>query len=248
MDFYLLSALSIGFFGSFHCAGMCGPLALALPTPGTTNQSLLAGRLLYNFGRTVTYFILGLIAGIIGHTFSIKGLQSDISIVAGILIIIVVLFSNDSVLKRVNSNLVGASYQVKKKLGFLLKQHSYSSLFFVGLLNGILPCGFVYLAMAAAVSSGSIINGGLYMFLFGLGTLPMMLLISLSGSIISIKARTFVNRLSPVIAIGLALFLIHRGTSLRNEEDDCCKKHKISHIGSLLNNKQTAKQISFNHK
>jgi hypothetical protein len=232
MDIYLISALSVGFFGSFHCAGMCGPLALALPTPGNSNQSLLAGRLLYNFGRTVTYFILGLIAGIIGHTFSIKGLQSDISIVAGVLIILVVLFSNDSILKKINGNLVGASYHVKKKLGFLLKQHSYSSLFFVGLLNGILPCGFVYLAMAAAVSSGSIINGGLYMFLFGLGTLPMMLLISLSGSIISIKARTFVNKLSPVIAIALALFLIHRGTILRNEEDDCCKKHKISHYDS----------------
>lgn len=230
MDFYLFSALSVGFLGSFHCAGMCGPLALALPTPGATNQSLLVGRLLYNLGRTVTYFILGLIAGIIGHTFSIKGLQSDISIVSGALIILVVLFSNEAILKRINSNLVGASFHVKKKLGFLLKKHSYSSLFFVGLLNGILPCGFVYLALAGAVTSGSIINGGLYMFLFGLGTLPMMLLISLSGSIISIKARSFVNRLSPIIAIALALFLIHRGTSLRNEEDDCCKKKKSSKI------------------
>lgn len=111
-----------------------------------------------------------------------------------------------------------------------MKRHSAGSLFLIGLLNGILPCGFVYLALAGAATTQGPTEGALYMFLFGVGTIPLMLVIALSGSFISIKARNFINKLSPVIAIGLAIFLIHRGTMMKESDHACCKpRHSISY-------------------
>ena len=72
MDLIYWTALSVGFLGSFHCAGMCGPLALALPGSNGSMLSLVGGRLTYNLGRVVTYSILGLIAGLLGHKFSLS--------------------------------------------------------------------------------------------------------------------------------------------------------------------------------
>ncbi|MFN8152957.1 MAG: sulfite exporter TauE/SafE family protein [Bacteroidia bacterium] len=225
MDLIYWTALSVGFLGSFHCAGMCGPLALALPGSNGSMLSLVSGRLTYNLGRVVTYSILGLIAGLLGHTFSIRGWQSDLSILSGILIILFVLFSNKKVLQFINSHLVGISYFFKQKFGLLMKRHSAGSLFLIGLLNGILPCGFVYLALAGAATTGGFMEGATYMFLFGTGTIPMMMMIALSGSFISLKARNIINKLSPVIAIALAIFLIHRGSMMKESDHACCKPH-----------------------
>lgn len=233
MDFFFWTALSVGFLGSFHCAGMCGPLAMALPGAAGRLGPLLTGRLAYNFGRVVTYSILGTGAGLLGHTFSLRGWQSDLSIISGIFIILVVLFSNKKILNLINSKLVGTSFFLKKKLGNLLKRHTYGSLFAIGLLNGILPCGFVYLALAGAATTQGPGEGTLYMFLFGLGTIPLMLTMALSGSFISLKARNMVNRFTPVIALALALFLIQRGQLMKANAHDCCRPdHQLSSVHS----------------
>lgn len=234
MDLIYWTAISVGFLGSFHCAGMCGPLALALPGGNGSMLSLIGGKLAYNFGRLITYSILGLIAGILGHSFSIRGWQSDLSILSGIIILLFVLFSNKKVLNFINSKLVGVSFFFKQKFGILMKNHSVGSLFTIGLLNGILPCGFVYLALAGAATTQSPLEGATYMFLFGLGTVPIMLTIALSGTFISIKARNFINKLSPVIAIALAIFLIHRGTMMKESDHACCKpRHSISYHATV---------------
>jgi sulfite exporter TauE/SafE len=230
MELIFWTALSVGFLGSFHCAGMCGPIALALPGSNGSMLSLLTGRLAYNLGRGVTYSLLGIIVGLLGHSFSIRGWQSDLSIFSGVLIILFVLISNKRFLSFLNGKLVGVSFFFKQKLGILMKRHSVGSLFAVGLLNGILPCGFVYLALAGAATTKGPMEGAVYMFLFGIGTLPIMLILALSGSFISLKARNFINKLSPVIAIALAIFLIHRGNMMKESEHACCKpKHQISY-------------------
>lgn len=229
MELLFWTALSVGFLGSFHCAGMCGPIALALPAGNGSVLSLLTGRLAYNVGRLVTYSTLGSFAGLLGHTFSIRGWQSDLSIFSGVLIILFVLFSNKKVLSFINSKLVGVSFFFKQKLGVLLKRHSNGSLFTVGILNGILPCGFVYLALAGAATTHGPAEGAAYMLLFGVGTIPIMMVLALSGSFISLKARNVINKLSPVIAIALAIFLIHRGSMMKESEHACCKpSHQIS--------------------
>lgn len=230
MELIYWTALSVGFLGSFHCIGMCGPIALALPGANGSMLTLLAGRFAYNFGRVVTYSILGTIAGLLGRTFSIRGWQSDLSIFSGVMIILFVLFSNKKVLSFINSKLVVISFFFKQKLGGLLKKHSNSALFAVGALNGILPCGFVYLAMAGATTTNGPAEGALYMLLFGFGTIPVMMLLALSGSFISVKARNFINKLTPVIAIALAIFLIHRGSMMKESEHACCKpSHHVSY-------------------
>lgn len=227
MNILFWSALSLGFLGSFHCVGMCGPIALALPTANVGSGSLLLGRFLYNLGRITTYTILGLIAGLIGKTFSFIGLQNNLSIIIGILIIIFVLFSNDSLGRFFNERLVKISSILKKQFRKLFRHHSYSSLFLVGLTNGLLPCGFVYLAIAGAIATSKPINAALYMALFGAGTFPFMFILSFTGSFIGNNARTWVNRLSPIIAISLALLLIQRGTSQQLELHKNCGLEKI---------------------
>lgn len=221
------TALSVGFLGSFHCAGMCGPIAIALPATSDNFIRSLTGKLLYNLGRVLTYSILGSVAGLIGRTFSVRGLQSNISILSGILILVVVLLMNKTFVSKISSKLVHISFVFKNAFRHLLKKKGYTALFSTGIVNGILPCGFVYLALAGAATMKGPLHGAMYMMFFGLGTLPMMLFISLSGSIIGISARKWINQLSPYIAIAMAVFLINRGIRMRQDEHSCCSpKHK----------------------
>jgi sulfite exporter TauE/SafE len=173
------------------------------------------------------YMLLGVIAGLIGISFQLKGLQSDLSIFSGILIILVVLFLNDKLLSKVNGRLVKMSFRIKSVIGNYIKKKSFTAMFVVGLANGILPCGFVYLAMAGAISYGGITNAALYMLLFGLGTLPLMYIVAVSQNIFSPKLKLSINKLSPLIAIALALFLIHRGSVMKSGDGDCCKHERV---------------------
>jgi sulfite exporter TauE/SafE len=226
MNYYLISALSLGFLGSFHCLGMCGPIALSLPVVDGDARHFYLGRLMYQLGRVTMYMLLGVIAGLIGISFQLKGLQSDLSIFSGILIILVVLFLNDKLLSKVNGRLVKMSFRIKSVIGNYIKKKSFTAMYVVGLANGILPCGFVYLAMAGAISFGGITNAALYMFLFGLGTLPLMYIVAVSQNIFSPKVKLSINKLSPFIAIALALFLIHRGSTMKSVDGDCCKHER----------------------
>ncbi len=91
---------------------------------------------------------------------------------------------------------------------------SFQSLFFIGMLNGLLPCGLVYMAIAGAIGTGGVAEGSLYMILFGLGTIPMLLSISLAGNIMSIAVRKRINKLIPVLVVIVGVLFILRGLSL----------------------------------
>ncbi len=211
----LLSALVLGLMGSFHCAGMCGPIAIALPLHGNTISQKIFGGTLYNLGRTITYGIMGAIFGLLGQGVEMLGFQQKISVLMGALMIISVLFP---VLFK-NKNNLGKSWSrfvghFKKAMGKMFSIRSFSSLFFIGLLNGLLPCGLVYMAIAGAVGTGNVTQGSLYMILFGLGTIPMMLTISLAGDIMSQAIRKKINKLIPVLVVVIGLLFILRGLSL----------------------------------
>ena len=211
----LLSALVLGLMGSFHCAGMCGPIAIALPLHGNTVSQKIFGGTLYNVGRTITYGIMGAIFGFLGQGVEMLGFQQKISVLMGALMIISVLFpalfKNKSKLGKSWSRFVG---KLKKTMGKLFSIRSFSSLFFIGILNGLLPCGLVYMAIAGAMGTGNVAQGSLYMILFGLGTIPMMLTISLAGNIMSQAIRNKINRLIPVLVVVVGLLFILRGLSL----------------------------------
>lgn len=211
----LWSAFLIGLFGSFHCIGMCGPIALALPVQKNNRLNLIVGRILYNIGRAITYAAIGLLFGLVGQSLSLAGLQQSVSIIAGVLILLMVLLpSKVSQKLYLLKSAYGFTNFHKRKFGTLLKKKSVTSTFLIGLLNGFLPCGLVYIAVAGAIASGSYFDGAVYMFVFGIGTLPIMLAVSLAGNFISLNVRKRINKLIPTFMIVLAFLFILRGMNL----------------------------------
>jgi len=201
--------------GSFHCAGMCGPIAIALPLHGNTVPQKIFGGTLYNIGRTITYGVMGALFGLLGQGISMIGFQQKISVIMGVIMIISVLFpalfKNQYRMDKSWFSLVG---KLKKSIGQMFSIRSFSSLFFIGLLNGLLPCGLVYIAIAGAIGTGDIAQGTFYMILFGLGTIPMMLTISLAGNMMGLALRNRINKLIPVLVVVVGLLFILRGLDL----------------------------------
>ena len=205
------TAFVLGLVGSLHCAGMCGPLALALPVSGRTGPAFAVGRLAYNFGRIVTYCLLGFVFGLFGKTLLLAGVQRWVSIALGVLLIAGLFASRKLALWRPVTILVD---KLKSRMAALLRQRSFASLATLGLLNGLLPCGLVYVACAGATATSGILNGMAYMAAFGAGTLPMMLAISLSGRIFPLAFRLKLRAAIPVSVFLLGALLILRGMSL----------------------------------
>lgn len=210
----LYTALGLGLLTGFHCVGMCGPIALVLPLNNRTWGTRILSALLYNIGRTLTYSAMGAVFGIIGAGFSLAGFQRWISILMGVFMIASIAFPKiNHVLYRGtgNSKFMGS---IKKQLAKYFQQASYKSLFITGLLNGLLPCGMVYMAIAGAIAVGSVSGSVVFMALFGLGTIPMMFLLSMIGNFASIKLKHFINKAIPYVVVIVGALFILRGLEL----------------------------------
>lgn len=233
---YLLAALSIGILGSFHCIGMCGPIALSIPVKRTSPFSFLLGSLIYNSGRIVTYAGMGMVFGSLGKGFALAGWQNILSVTLGILILTLLLLPKTSTLLN-----AGLTFRFLEKLKSgirnLFGSYILRSLFFIGILNGLLPCGLIYLAIAGALATGDVMNGMLFMAFFGLGTFPAMMAITAARDRISISIRDKIRKAVPVFVGIMALLLILRGMNLGipyvsptiktesgREQMQCCKK------------------------
>lgn len=194
---------------------MCGPIALALPLKSENWFTRVSGGLIYNAGRIITYMILGAIFGLLGKGLHMAGFQLWASIVIGILMIVMVVIP--LVFKKMPSlNNVFEGYSARLLGGFrnMFRKGGTNSLFGIGLLNGILPCGLVYVAIAGAINTGDVVSAMMYMALFGAGTIPVMLTVSLAGTMISLNLRIFINKLSPYVIVLLGVLFILRGLSL----------------------------------
>ncbi len=207
----LWTAFALGLVGSLHCAGMCGPLALALPQAGDRPAGYFAGRAAYNLGRVVTYCVLGLIFGLLGKTLLLAGVQRWLSISLGVVLLVGLFASRKLALWRPITVLVN---KLKSSMAALLQRRSVDALLVLGLLNGLLPCGLVYVACAGATATGDLFDGSLYMLAFGIGTVPMMLAISLSGKLVPFSLRLKLLKAVPVAVFLLASLLILRGMEL----------------------------------
>lgn len=209
MDF--LTAFILGLVGSLHCAGMCGPLALALPSSGHSTSSFVVGRLAYNLGRIATYCALGLVFGLIGRSLYLAGLQRWVSMVLGALLLAGLFGSRRLALWSPVTAFVNS---VKSRMSSLLHERTLIALAVLGLLNGLLPCGLVYVACAGATATHGIISGVGYMASFGAGTVPMLLAIGLGGRFVSVGLRLRLRKMIPISIVVLASLLILRGMSL----------------------------------
>ncbi|MEK6650673.1 MAG: sulfite exporter TauE/SafE family protein [Bacteroidota bacterium] len=211
----LLPAFMIGLLGSLHCVGMCGPLALALPIGVSSTSSFLIGRALYNLGRVATYAFMGVLAGLIGQKIVFYGFQQTVSIIAGALMIGAFAFPTliGSRLARL-SFLEGIGSSVQKAFSSLLQRRSVLTMFLIGIVNGLLPCGLVYVALAGSAMTGDPIEGALFATMFGLGTFPMMFVVSVIGKRVTPSVRQRIARVVPVFMIVLGTLFILRGMNL----------------------------------
>ncbi len=171
--------------------------------------------LLYHIGRLFTYSLIGLLFGFLGKGLYLAGFQQKLSILIGLLMILVILipvriFNQYNFSKPVYK----AIGLVKSKLGYQLKQKSNKAIFSIGFFNGFLPCGLVYMALFGAISTGDAFTGAFYMFLFGLGTIPMMTGAILLGNFLKVSVRNKIQKAIPIFVIIIGLLFIIRGLGL----------------------------------
>ncbi|MGF7080231.1 sulfite exporter TauE/SafE family protein [Mucilaginibacter sp. UYCu711] len=202
----------IGLFGSVHCIGMCGPLAFAIPTFHTRWWLIVADKLLYNSGRIITYSLLGLLIGLIGKQLWLLGLQQWVSILTGILVIMAAITRLLKIRLAHNSAFSDLFKPVNKILSYALRHKAGH--FIVGVLNGFLPCGFVYIALIGAVNTPSPLSAAMFMLFFGFGTFPLMLLATISSGFIGPLVRRRVNKAMPYLMICLGFWFVLRGMNL----------------------------------
>ena len=206
-------AFTLGLFGSLHCVGMCGPLAIAF---GRTEGGSLAANVYsgvsYNLGRTLTYGLLGLLFGTMGSFVVVADMQSIVSVLLGGLLLGAFLFSID-IDKQLNSLplLQRMFYRVRQHMSHMYDRAQDYPSAVLGMVNGLLPCGLVYLALAGALASGGVWQGMLFMILFGLGTLPMLLAVILGYEWVSPTIRFQFRKVLPYVTLSFGLFLIYRG-------------------------------------
>ncbi len=210
----IFSGLILGLATSFHCVGMCGPIALSLPLRGDTKWQKLLGGILYNLGRTVTYALMGVAFGMLGEGLSTLGFQKMVSIIAGTLMIATAFFPALFKSTSVDTGLFSFVNSVKGALKGLFSTQSIWGLFLIGLLNGLLPCGPLYFAVMVSAGTGSVVESSLFMILFGLGTIPLLLAVTVAGNFISVSLRNRINNFIPVIMVIMGLLFILRGLSL----------------------------------
>lgn len=210
MDLIVIgSALLLGLGSSLHCLGMCGPLVMAVPFP-RTNQTIVT-KTLYFFGKALMYGILGLLIAGLGMRTIWGGIQQYLSIVAGLIIILIALFPF-LIPHKVSSTWFMQSFQnVFKKIQ---ADPRWWHFFQLGMLNGLLPCGMVYMALTLSFASGTILNGFIAMIAFSIGTTPILWAVTLVRDKITPALRQKLKPITLLIAIIVGGLLILRGLNL----------------------------------
>jgi sulfite exporter TauE/SafE len=200
--------LLLGFAGSLHCAGMCSPLVMAV----TYNRKGFIHRVNYNAGRIFTYCIYGAFAVVLGSAFELAQYGEIISVALGVILLFVAISGlNVSFIPLISPTLSRLTRQLKLCFGYLLKIESPVSVFLLGMINGLLPCGLTFLALTYCFTLTGIEDGVSFMLLFGVGTLAVMLGFT---SLLIRMVRTYnlsIQKVNSVLILITAVLLIGRG-------------------------------------
>lgn len=211
----MIIPLLLGLLSSLHCVAMCGPIALALPVHqfSTTKKTLLI--VLYHLGRISVYTLVGVVFGTIGKGLFIAGFQQQTSIILGICLIISVLFLNEKRLQQSLLKFNSKGYmKFKSVFGAYLKKRTAFSLYVLGLLNGLLPCAMIYMALFGATATQGGVYGGLFMLWYGLGTIPLLTVLIWMSSWINKYFKNKLQKAVPVFLTFTGILLILRGLDL----------------------------------
>jgi len=218
-DFYLV--LALGFVSSLHCLQMCGPIVLTYSVSANSEagrRSLLGLHLAYNAGRTLTYMLLGAIAGFAGGTVGfvghLAGVENVAAIVSGCAMVLAGLVLFGLAPGRLGS-LAGRGFAMPARLlrpvGKLISSHAAGSKFALGLLMGFLPCGLVYAALMRALGAATATGGAMVLLAFGLGTSAALIAVGLGSSVVTRKLARWGTTISAVTVMVMGAILIYRG-------------------------------------
>ena len=208
----LWTAFILGLLGSWHCIGMCGPIALMIP--GAKGKNRFVAVSLYHAGKILSYLLLGSLFGLFSIFLSSLKIQSIISILGGVFILILALAP--FVLNYVERKGFKAFQRLinfKQKISSALNKNRLEFGFYIGFLNGFIPCGLVYIAAIGAMVQTSFVDSLLYMLMFGLGTLPLLASFQILAS--GLKNRPFfkMKQLRTAGFLFVGCFLIWKGVS-----------------------------------
>lgn len=211
----LWSAVILGMLGSFHCVGMCGPIAFMLPVDRTNSTKKVFQILTYHFGRILAYSTIGLVFGLVGKSLYIFGLQQQLSIGIGVLMIVVILMPT-RIFNKYNFSkpIYRLISKVKSAMGQAFKKKTADTFLTIGFLNGFLPCGLVYMAVFASLGMESAWKGSLYMGLFGIGTIPLMTSAIYLGKFLNNTVKQRIQKAIPVFVVVIGILFILRGLGL----------------------------------
>ena len=206
----------MGLIGSVHCIGMCGPLVMALPISQQTNFQKWQSILLYHAGKISSYTILGILLGLFGSQLPVYGVQENLSIVMGSIMLLYVVYVFVIKPKFISSFLqFNLLYTyIVKKMGQLFKRKNRAVFYLIGILNGLLPCGMIYVALTSALATQNILQGGLIMTFFGIGTMPALIMVAIGGQYFGINIRKKIQNLLPIFIFTVGVLLILRGMNL----------------------------------
>jgi sulfite exporter TauE/SafE len=215
----LLTIISIAFLGSFgHCIGMCGGIVVAYTTikiePSSSKVSKSIAHLLYSFGRVLTYTVLGAMFGALGGVATFSNYANGaLLIFAGIAMVLagLSLMGKIKFLTLIEHSF-SSSPLYKKAFKSVLNSKSNLSFFVLGMLNGLLPCGFVYFFAITAASTADPLYGALVMAIFGLSTIPAMFGLGFLTSLASAMSfRNMMMSLSSIAVILYGVYTIYNG-------------------------------------
>ncbi len=211
---WILTGFVFGLLGSTHCIGMCGPLVLAVPGPKAP-LSYWIGRGVYHTGRTLSYVMMGGLIGALGWAVALQGYQGVLSLTLGALMVGAVLVRPLrrwlQKLERTPAKLLNT---LRGPLQSLMRAPNSGNLFALGILNGLLPCGLSYAAIATALAAGSMIDSMSFMAAFGLATFPALFAVHWMGRRLSGPWQQWLWKLAPYGIALVGLLLILRGLSL----------------------------------
>ena len=215
----ILTIISIAFLGSFgHCIGMCGGIVVAYSSTkinsGWSKPKQSISHVLYSFGRITTYVILGFIFGLLGSVVTFDNFTSGILLfITGTLMILVGLSLSGKIKFLVNlEHSVSKSGLYQKTFRSLIGSNTLISFYLLGMLNGLLPCGFVYVFAITAASTGSAIWGAVVMLIFGLSTLPAMFSLGFFVGIFKqVTLRNLFINVASVLVILFGFYIMYNG-------------------------------------
>jgi sulfite exporter TauE/SafE len=211
----MIAGFVLGLAGSMHCAGMCGPLVAALPSPEHRSASFMAGRIAYNVGRVSTYAIMGVVVGLGGSVLSMAIHGMTISVVSGVLMI---MLASAQLLLHRSIPMPAFVYRLlqpmRKHLAIRMQHNRIAALVGVGMLNGLLPCGMVTAALVGAAGAGSALNAAGFMTAFGMGTAPMMMALAVGLPMATGRWKNRFRTAAPIVALLLGVFITVRGMGL----------------------------------